>query len=81
MFEQNIWKKLCFKEMLPPPNFFSTKYTKNIIKNEITSIYLKNWQLICHKTKQKQKKQKLENVLFNLHTITQNDFVNTFQNR
>ena len=34
-------EKSVFKE-IPPPNF-STKYTKNIIKNEITSIYLKNW--------------------------------------
>ena len=41
MFKQNIWKEV-FKEILPPPIFFSTKYTKNIIKNEITSIYLKN---------------------------------------
>ena len=34
-------EKSVFKEILPP-NFFSTKYTKNIIKNEITSICLKN---------------------------------------
>ena len=36
--------KSVFKEILPPKKkFFSTKYTKNIIKDEITSIYLKNW--------------------------------------
>ena len=38
-------EKSVFKEILKKKkkNFFSTKYTKNIIKNEITSIYLKNW--------------------------------------
>ena len=41
MFKQNRWKKVCLKKY-SPPQFFSTKYTKNI-KNEITSIYLKNW--------------------------------------
>ena len=43
MFKQNIWKKVCLKKYSPPLIFFSTKYTKNIVKNEITSIYLKNW--------------------------------------
>ena len=50
MFKQNRWKKLCLKKYSPPPIFFPTKYTKNI-KNEITSIYLKNgtgikWPLV-----------------------------------
>ena len=44
MFKQNIWKKVSLKKYSPPQKkFFSTKYTKNIIKNKITSIYLKNW--------------------------------------
>ena len=43
MFKQNIWKAVCLKKYSPPKNVFSTKYTKNIIKNEMTSIYLKNW--------------------------------------
>ena len=36
-------EKSVFKEILPPSIFFSTKYTKNIIKYEITSIHRKNW--------------------------------------
>ena len=34
-------EKSVFKE-IPPHIFPPTKYTKNIIKNEIPSIYLKN---------------------------------------
>ena len=39
-----IYEKSVFKEILQKKKiFFPTKYTKNIIKNEIPSIYLKNW--------------------------------------
>ena len=41
MFKQNIWKKVCLKKYSPAKFFFSTKYTKNIIKNEITSTFHK----------------------------------------
>ena len=43
---KNIWKKGCLKKYFKKKTFFSTKYTKNIIKNEIPSIYLKNWASI-----------------------------------
>ena len=42
MFKQNVWKKVCLKKY-SKKKFFSKKYTKNITKNEIPSIYLKNW--------------------------------------
>ena len=36
-------KKVCLKKYSKKKKFFfPTKYTKNIIKNEIPSIYLKN---------------------------------------
>ena len=42
MFKQKYMKKSVFKEILKKKQLFSTKYTKNIIKNEIPSIYFKN---------------------------------------
>ena len=44
MFKQNIWKEVCLKKHSPPKNVFLHKiYQKYKKKNEMTSIYLKNW--------------------------------------